>query len=502
MGIPTNINELYIPGSTDEICDFLVEDYRLALLDKGVADPPVFEGTEVYIRFKAIANMTMMLFANIKNNALNANEQTATGEELDNIREGLGLSEKSASPGSGQILPKISGDSAVIFVDNLEFLTNKGLRGKIDGSQTIRDGYVLNTIMIDVGTTTNLSNGDVVNFINPPINVSAKATVYSDFTGGSDNESDSAKQARILSYRQNPPASGSWSDAKKLAESSDSSIQVAFVYPALGGSGSAKIVLCRELSKRLTNIPTRMLPISVIDNVITSIQTEYPSGIDILIQSVVDQPVDICIRMQLNVTSGAGWLDRIPFTLNTQDGYVYISTINGPEDINITSSDGSFKSPPIIGQKIVIYNPILVQFEQKIIITCTYIFTDTYRLTFSPSLVQITAEYLGYFVSPACNNYKSYLTSIYDDFNLVGCGENTEEEWKILNDRSLRKPSNDTEWFNDIGSIILTNLNDNNAEIRNISWGYRSMMKPTTPISVSIAPNILVPRNIGFYKIT
>jgi hypothetical protein len=53
----------------------------------------------------------------------------------------------------------------------------------------------------------------------------------------------------------------------------------------------------------------------------------------------------------------------------------------------------------------------------------------------------------------------------------------------------------------DLGTSILTEIQDKNSEVKSIFWGYTSSTTPTIPAAVSTAPNILIPQNIAFYKI-
>jgi uncharacterized phage protein gp47/JayE len=449
MTIPDTLDEIYVPQTSKEILNWMLEDYKLYLQKEGVDDPAVYPGTEVYIRFLAIAESLMILLANLQVNAANANEQSATGDALDYIRKSLGLMDKVSSAGSGEVLPTIIGSSAITFPDQMQLVADNGLYGYVDGTQTIFDGYTINVAMIlsdgVFGSDTNLKAGTKMQFANPPINCTSECEIYSDFTGGNDNETDADKRARILSYRRNPPGAGNWSHLKSIAEDADSEIQVAFVYPALGGPGSAKIVLVKQLSEVIDSTPTRQISASAIENVKSAVQTETPAGIDIVVQSVADETVDFAIRMQLSKTTSVGWLDRFPFTLNGSTDIVTITSVNGVNDINITTT-GTFKTPPLAGHRILIYNPVTMEFEQKTILTIISVSGTEYHITFSTSISDITSDYVGYYISPAFSKKDSFLDVIIEKFNELGPGENTSDGYLLLNDRSYRKPSVETEW--------------------------------------------------------
>jgi hypothetical protein len=479
---------IYVPGSSVEILNQMLNDYRLGLMDKGITDPVIFPGTEPYIRFNAIANAALVTFANIETLGSQGNETSATADHLDNIREALGLDEIVDTSGGGNIIPSII-SGTVLFPSGLEFISQDGLRGKVDGNQLISNGEILNVIMIDKGSKTNLIDGSQVRWINAPVNVSETAVVSGNFSGGFDAENDAAKRARILSRRRYPPGGGNWAQLKELAESTGSGVQAAFVFPAIGGPGSSKVVVCQSLRDN-----SRQVNNSVIDDIQAAIQTNFPGCYDIICQSVVDDPVDLAIELTLpEAIVGGGWMSASTFPHTTDSSLARITYITDENTIRISTVLS--KTSPNNGDKIAIWNPNTRKFIICSIVSWSLLSPNDWRLELNISTSSLETDWL---VSPAAEDIQIYADTIVSFFDTMGPGENTNEPFKLP--RSLRQPLSADEWYSGLTSQLLSDLQTKNPEIRDLGWKYRSKITPEVPVSINIAPNIFIPRNIAFYK--
>jgi uncharacterized phage protein gp47/JayE len=486
MALP-NYDTIYVPGSSIEILDQLITDYRLALIDKGITDPVVFKGTEPYIRFNAVANAALAIFANLEMQASQANELTASGDHLDDIREAIGLEEKAETPGTGTILPTILLGS-VLFVDGLEFVSEDGLRGKVDGNQTIANGSELTVVMIDTGLKSNLLEDAVVRFVNPPVNVLTDATVVADFAGGYDSETDAEKRARILDRRRYPLGGGNWSQLKELAESTNSGVQAAVVYPALGGPGSSKVVVFKTLG---TN-NSRQLSSTIIDDITAAIESEFPSCFDIVAQSAIDQYVDVAIKLTIpDATKGNGWLSTNVFPTPTAT-YSTITSVLGTNEIRITSAT---TGAPTAGTVIAVWDSVNLEFIQASIVSFSSMGAGSWDLTLDIATTDMAA---GMAVSPAAENMADYGESYVAKLNAMGPGENTALPGLLP--RSYRQPLSADSYTYNLTSSMLTSIQTANTEIADLEYHYRTAEYPTVPASINTAPNIFVPRHFAIYK--
>lgn len=497
MAIP-KLNQIYIPESSQEILEGMLTDYRLLVqADLGVEDPAIQPGTELYLRFNAIANAQLAVLANLEIAASQANEQTATGGALDSIREALGLPEVNPAPSSGQVTPQIVGSSPVLFQDGLEFTTPSGLRGQVDGSQTINDGSSINVVMIDTGTATNTASGIKVKWVSPPVNVLQEATVTSSgLTGGTDEESDDEKRARILQRRQNPPAGGNWSQQAEIAEGVSSGIQKAFVYPALGGPGSSKITVCKALE---STSYSREVSASIVSDVIAAIETQLPTPFEIVGQSVADEPVDVAIEISLpSAAEGEGWANITPWPLLVSNTKCTVTAVSSTTEITV---DADTSTSPVDGTtQIAWWSPDAQTFVIATVSTHSGS-SGAWVLTLDTALASGSYSVgTGDYISPAASNLHEYGATWVSELGKLGPGQNTSESCKIANGRSLRHPLVTSSYPSDLTSTQLTALQSTHTEIRDIDWIYRTRTSPSVPASVSDAPNILSPNHLGFYK--
>lgn len=495
--------QIYIPGSVREILNQIIEDYESLLFQAGISSPAIQPGTEPYFRYVAIANAIYSLYYTIDSSLTGASELTATGEDLDDIREAIGLPEITAAAASGKLIASTLANN-IFYPHGLQFKTNAGLRGQVNGNQTVSNGGLLNVLMVDPGLASNVDAGETVEWISPPINSLATAVVDSDgLTGGVDAETDAQKRQRIADRRANIPAGGNWSHQREVSSASTGSIQSAFVYPALGGPGTFKVVLQKSMVITGSNQDfSRELSSTVIDTAKNALRNENPSPMKVVVQSVVDEPTDIAIFLNIPVASnsgsaGNGWLDAEPLELTEADnGRITVTDV-----VSTTSIEISANSTPVIGQRIMWFSPVTRLFISSTITSVSgsagaWVIGLNTALTSSGNDVAI-----GDFISPSCTFRDTYRSSILTGFNNLGPGENTADVQRLF--RAARKPAatrSSTSYPSDVGVLILNTLTDSSTEIVDADYAYRSKQTPTVPALIQTAPNVLQLRNLGFYK--
>jgi hypothetical protein len=498
---------VYTPSSAEEIRAQYLEDWRLEARKQPGVDPALVdqasrpEGDE-WIAATAVANTALVIHANVRINDNDANALTATDKALDEIREADGLPVVPAAPSTGSmelllLIPQVPTN----IVDGEEFVLPNGKKGKVVGSHTgltviagINPEVPIQTV--DTGSDTVLAAGNVLTWVTPPTNCKSEALVSANdpLTGGTDDETDARKRARILNNRQNKPAGGNWSDKIRVALDSLGSVQYAFVYPALGGPSSEKVVIVGAIDPA-SNILTRELSTTAQDVVRSALQAAFPGQNEQVVQSGADETFDASIEVTIPDAataggSGAGWLDDAPWPTG-------LTTITSSGALGI-AVDAPATPAPIDGQThISWWSSVDQKFYTRLVVASNY--TTEWVLQFDAGLVDQNGDLpiVGEYVSPAAVSIEEYGDKWVAAVGLLGPGENTTDGYRLP--RAERHPAPEDDWPSDLTIAQLEAVKANSV-ISDIAWLTQSKTTPTIPGTVADAPNVLRGRYFGIYK--
>lgn len=500
------MSNYYQPADANEIKQQILRDIRLAAIDAGVTDPPVEPGTDWDFLATAVANVSIMGFANLDSSDQDTSVLDATGDALDQIRQSLELVEVPAVGATGQLTITVAGN--VTIPSGQEFVYPSGLRGTVTQEYVNpADQSEVTVAATDTGTKTNLAGGQVVTFRSPPVNLTAEAKVSTSvpLTGGTDAESDDRKRDRILNELRNKPAGGNWGHIRKIVLDNHPAVQDCYVYPALGGPGSVKVVPVKDFDTE-SNDYSRAPSSDALTAIRTTIQEELGIPEEVVVQAPANLNADYTIKLEipaatLNGGAGTGWTDTTVWpTLETADGStVTVTAVNATKD-QITV-DAATTTAPVAGQThIAWWSPADRKFYTALVTDQTGA-TTAWVLTLDRPLLGIdgVAVATGDYISPAAENMDKYGDAWVEICRKLGPGENTTDANVVP--RAKRHPYATVEDPYNITNAVLADMARTYEEITDYSFGAKSPSTCTVPSSVSAAPNILVPRHFGIYAI-
>lgn len=507
MTTPTN--QLYTPSSAAEIRDDFLTDVRLEArkyASEDEVDRVTRPGTDWFILATALGNLGLLQYSNIARADANANVLTATGSSLDQFRQVLGLPAVIASPSTGSIVVTVQPAGFLANFDSNQFVLPNGKRGKINGVFVgVADQTDLPVTTIDTGSDCNLAAGNVVRFVSPPPNVKteAKVSVNAPLSGAVDNETDVRKRDRILNRLQTVPAGGNWGYAIEQSLNALATVQYAFVYPALGGPASEKVVVVRDIDPD-SYVFSRSLSTQATSIVRDALHATMPDDIEIVVASVVEQGTDVTMSMTLPVAAsaggnGLGWLDAAPWPpLAGGQTRVTITALSA-DGLTVTL-DAATATAPLVNQHIAWWSKVDQQFYTRTIAQVITVVPGAYVIAVDQPLVDHnnTLASVGEYISPTSTNIVAYGDTWRGSMRRLGPGENTADPNRIP--RALRRPFIADEWPSALTVRQLVEMLDAHAEISDAAWTYRSLTAPSVPGAVTTSPNILVPANFGVYK--
>ncbi len=184
----------------DEILNDLKQEYER------VSGTALWEQSETFRRFEAIASELFALSCFANRNLVQSFPQSATGEYLDAHAAIRGVTRKPANEAEGTLTFSISepsdGDIEIPEGTVCSVKTNPFLQFKTTQAAVIEAGNLsadCPAVSLEKGSRYNVKRGAVTVMVNAPVGVSA-VTNSTAFSGGKDAESDSHLRQRVLSH--------------------------------------------------------------------------------------------------------------------------------------------------------------------------------------------------------------------------------------------------------------------------------------------------------------
>lgn len=497
--------DLYQPANPEELSQRFLRDIVLAASSVNQEPPPVGKGSDFWLTSQGLANMGLMGFYNLNLSEADQNVLTAEGQALDNLRLGYGLPEVSATPARGKIVVRISGSTTI--PNGQAFLYPNGTSGKVVGTYlNPADRAELDVQCSVTGNVGNLKSGQTVRFIGTPVNVRTEATVSNTFplTGGTDTEDDSRKRDRILNVLRNKPAGGNWAYIRQLVLDNFGNISDCFIYPALGGPGSVKVVVVKDFDKSINDY-SRSVNSALLSAVRNLLQANLPVTVQTVVQTVASQYADTTLKVTIPNSSqsggnGQGWIDIVPWpNLEVADGgKVTLSSPNATFDSFTVSANTTIA--PIDGQThIAWWSSVDRKFYSGLIVSHSGS-SGAWVVSVDRPLVDSTGAgpVVGDYVSPVSQNMSGYGDAWISTFSAMGPGENVNDSRLP---RAARKPSASEKSPISITNALLKTMTNKYQEITDFAFGYNLVITPTVPGLAQTQPNILIPRRFGIYSI-
>jgi uncharacterized phage protein gp47/JayE len=497
---------LNIPENSAEIRTAFLGDIELGARENGVTDPPIEPGSDWHNLGTAVANVALIQNQNVAIAERDSSELTAEDEALDQLRIQNGLPELVAQGSTGWVKLGITGE-ATIVVGSEAVAKKNGLRySAITTTTNPSDGQEIEMEALDTGVETNLASGEILTWANPPPNVNSQVTVSNTipFLGGRDKETDQEKQERISERKKNPPASGNWSQVVEIAEGALPSVQGAYVYPALGGPSSYKVVITKAFFPEdddYSRVPSDGMLRIVRDEV----NEQLPDGNANVYQSVAEEDVDVSISVDIPDSAGAGgsgrgWINDVPWPpLVSSETNVRVSAT--PTSTTTIKLDANTTTAPVAGQtRIAWWSQYTKSFYQRLVVSYSGS-SGAWFVTVDRPLVDDLGNQVALldYVCPASVNLANYGESWLDIMSRLGPGENTSG---INLPRSKRRPYTDARDSPQIGSPMLRELQSLYDEIFDLELtGTSPSDTPSVPSSVDDAPNVLALRHFGIYPL-
>lgn len=481
------------------------------LIAQGITNPNVGPNSDYDLVATAISNELAVIQANNVVLADQVMPDTATDSFLDRWLAVLGLGRNPAIGSEGLGTPQYSSTSTTIPT-GAQLTDDAGLRYQVTPGGVYGTAAGLSPQVpieaIDTGTATNHNNGDTLRWVTAPPFCSPYVTVGipggdDGLTGGADSEQgqDEPPRARLLARFANPPGGGNWSQVQEWCVQSSPYVNGACIYPALGGPSTVYAAVFgapQTIPPFSSTSMSRQLSSTLMSGTVQPyVQGRVPEYAYSSILSTVDQPTDVALILSIPASpaasppgAGGGWLDGSPWP-TTNGGIAACSVTSVLSTTQFTVN--AITPPQVFVSHIAWINPSNWTLYTALV-TGVSGSSGAYVITIDTPMPGIAS---GNFIFPQSQNQATYFTAVLQAFANLGPGEWTTNPLVI--GRAFRHPLPSLTLPYSLDANFLKVIENSGNEVSNVQFAYRSSTTPTVPSAITIAPNLLTPRNLAWY---
>lgn len=434
------------------------ETKRKYLRDYAIRNPGAGTGTGSLpdIDASVMADTLAPLYANAVTIGNNVASSTKTGQALIDEAGRLGTAPLPAIGASGFVAIGASVGGTHIFVGD-EIKVN-GNRYQCTAESVYFDKSPVPITGVDVGPATNVDAGVVMKWTSPRPGCQQQATIVAQsdgtgLSGGRPVEDDAALNARLISLRASPPASGN--DAEYQAavmKTPGLSIQAPFSFPAIAGPGSIGVIFTMRPAVPGANRTPTAPQIAAVFAWLTGL---FPAGDGIFVGAVVPQPVNVALKVTWAV-GAPGWADAVQWP---QYANPMAQVKASPAPTATTFRVTNVATAPQAGQTIGFYDSTAAKYRRKRILTGTFVAGSDYDIVVDTSNNASDTAYTPTATQPCCpwsDSLDTLPTPVIAYFDLLGPGEQTSGFDAGL--RQRRSPRDPQYWPSTITTRLLTGV--------------------------------------------
>ena len=528
--------------------DFL-RTYRNALINRGITNPNVSSGTEIFNRATAISQLVYGAAVAVP---LAANAQMAdSAQALDLVRLAkifLKRGLRQAGPSAGPLVFTASVSSNIAVAQGQQLLDPSGLIYQVADGGSYTPGSTTAPIplqSVSTGAATKLAAGTVLRWVSPPAFVNPTATIgVGGLTGGTDQETYEDLRTALLEQLGNPPNGVNWASLTTAIEATTPAVQKAFAYPACNGPSTEHAAAVgpppgtttptgrnRDVDTLVT-LPTVIIPGALAGR---------PEFVETVITTVVNYPVDLAIGLALPASTlaspqgpGGGWLDANPWPYYSGHTSYFPGTVPYPTagpavyaDVTAVASSTSITvnadAAPVVGSQVCWVSTDDWQLYEATVATVVSTTPNvsipgySCAVTLDTPLVSVNgvAVAVGDFIFPNALNMATYVAAWLAGFAALGPGEKTSSAGLLP--RAFRRPLASQSWPSTLERPFLGNFTGAGAEVTDAQFLYANptgspapgvvtrfgsnYVAPPLPAAITSPPYILTPHRVAFYPV-
>ncbi len=372
---------------------------------------------------------------------------------------------------------------------------------------------------IDKGAKTNLSAGDKLTWITRDPNMQAVATVFSDFTGGTDRETDAELAKRQLSNVRHQQGAGNDAQMRAWSRRATNSIEEAFVFPCAMYAGSVVVAITQKragVAGPLARIPNSVT-LDILRSYITPpLSPTVPSRVFVVGAPVVAEYSNFVVRLDVPRGAAPGWASARPFpSYHATTPAITAVAIGGNPLIFHVLCSGDATLPGLAAlatatapnaPRLMVWDKSRTEWIPLSVASVQDLGANVYKVTLSSAPVNSAGApftlALGQLVSPELLFRTIAQEAIVEYFDELGPGDLFNGATDPRGQRCVRFPRSGEEWPYRATAELATRIaNALGFSAANASLASMSPTTPSYPTNIVLGPNILVPGDAAVYPL-
>ena len=377
-----------------------------------------------------------------------------------------------------------------------------GLRYQVlyDVTAPISGTATLELAGIDTGTGTNLAEGTVLTWANPPPGAQPTLTVSTAFNGGTNAETNVEFARRLAARIRHKPAGGNVAHFRAWARESSNAVEDAFVYAC--GLHAGSVVVC-VTSKRQTSIGPEARIAS--PAVLTAVRAYLvppgspvvPEHVHVLVVPPVPQASNVLLNLAMAKGRTSGWTDRVPWPTysGTVSSITHVTT-----QVSFRIHSDSALPAGVTAPALMIWNAGTSRFESLAVQSVSSFGGGQYTVTLSQQ--PATEVAVDGYVSPDTERRDQIAESVEVYFDERGPGEIIDLNNDKRSHRAFRFPKPFEEWPQLAGSGIATALQDAlGVALASADLISMSVTSPSLPSDPVLGPSMITLGKLAVYAL-
>ena len=354
---------------------------------------------------------------------------------------------------------------------------------------------------IDGGEDTNISIGDVLEWVNAPAGTEPTAEATTNFSGGTDRETDQDRVRRIedaIRWRQ---GAGNWAQIRSWARDASNAVEDAFIYPCALGAGTTVVSLVQKRSTAtgpLARIPTTSVRDLVRDFIVPPNSRVLPGDPFIVVVSPTSETSDLVIGIYMDRGVAAGWeqLDPWPGYTTTPSAIGTLTTQTSFR-INSDTSPSAGVVPALMA-----WNATASRWERLNVSSVSFVSGSNYDVVLSSAPGFTLA--VGTRISPYTQLHEAIAEALEAYFDSLGPGEIVNVVGDdVVSGRAFRHPKGGERWPFRAGAGIVGYITQAlGVASQHAQLDVISKSTPTRPAAPEQGPGLLVLGKVAIYAVT
>lgn len=353
---------------------------------------------------------------------------------------------------------------------------------------------------IDTGGQTNIPTNTRLTWANPPLGNVGDATTTTDFTGGTEDESDRDFARRIVAAIRHKQAAGNRAHVRGWARDASNAVEDACVYACAHHAGSVHVAVLQKRSNvqgPTARIPSAGTLAAVTAYIVAPGSAVMPTPPHVVVTGVTGTATDMTLSLSMPKGRTSGWQDLQPWPAQAAGVGTTITVVTDQTHVRITCP--SALPSGVTAPSMMVWAPLLSRFEELHVTSVTSAGGTLYDVVLSSAPTKTLL--VGDVISPLTKRLVLIAETLESYIDGLGPGELVDPATDLRAHRAYRFPEPSEELPQRAGAGVLSALQDAlGGSLADSTQDAISLTLPALPAEVIDGPKLIVLGDVGIYS--